>query len=112
MMSSGVAMEVHYCMGKKAGVDFYKAVDAKCMKCGMKEKKGCCHDEHKFFKLSNDHKNVTQSIFIDALYVPVKLPVYNFTAFLPSSFIITTPANAPPGIPQRDLNIRNCVFRI
>ena len=23
-VSSGIAMEIHYCMGKQAGVDFYK----------------------------------------------------------------------------------------
>ena len=35
-VSSGVAMQIHYCMGKKAGVELYGEVNDKCGKCGMK----------------------------------------------------------------------------
>ena len=53
MLSTGIAMEVHYCMGQKVGVDFFHEQDEKCGGCGMKEKdKGCCHDEIKFYKYS------------------------------------------------------------
>jgi len=34
-VSSGIAMEIHYCMGKKAGVEFYGSSTDKCGKCGM-----------------------------------------------------------------------------
>jgi len=62
-MASGLAVEVHYCMGKKAGADLFAPPDGKCGKCGMKEKKaGCCHDEHKFYKLSDSHKNVSNNL--------------------------------------------------
>ena len=37
-VSSGVAMEIHYCMGKKAGVDLYNSNNQKCSKCSMHEK--------------------------------------------------------------------------
>jgi len=53
MLSTGIAMEVHYCMGEKVGVDFFHEQDEKCGRCGMKEKDtGCCHDEIKFYKYS------------------------------------------------------------
>src|SRR5688572_20201115 len=57
-VSSGIAMEIHYCMGEKAGVDFYNNPDDKCGRCGMKEqaKKGCCSDDHKFYKLEDSHQ--------------------------------------------------------
>ena len=112
MMSSGIAMDVHYCMGKKAGVDFYKATNEKCGKCGMKDKPGCCHDEYKFYKLGNDHKNVVQTFLSAPLFESIGLPASDHTIFLPASLIISTPANAPPDISQPDLCIRNCVFRI
>ncbi|MBL0146451.1 MAG: hypothetical protein IPP48_12605 [Chitinophagaceae bacterium] len=56
--STGIAMDVHYCMGKLAGVEYFSKVDDKCGRCGMKEvgKNGCCHDEHKFVKLEDSHK--------------------------------------------------------
>ncbi len=38
--ASGIAMEIHYCMGKKAGMEFYGSNEDKCGKCGMIEKKG------------------------------------------------------------------------
>ena len=63
-MASGIGIELHYCMGKKVAVDLSGPTpDAKCTKCGMKEKKtGCCYDQHKFYKLSDSHKNVNNTI--------------------------------------------------
>ncbi len=37
-ISTGIAMEIHYCMGKKAGMEFYVSSSDKCGKCGMTEK--------------------------------------------------------------------------
>ena len=63
-MASGIGVDVHYCMGKTTGFDLYgPAPETKCTKCGMKEKHtGCCHDQHKFYKLSDSHKNVSNTI--------------------------------------------------
>jgi len=41
-VSSGIAMEIHYCMGKKAGVEFYGSSSDRCGKCGMKDTKTGC----------------------------------------------------------------------
>ena len=113
MMSSGIAMEVHYCMGQRAGVEFYTKSDSKCGRCGMKEKKGgCCHDEHKFVKLSNEHKNITADHIFKSPDSLTDRPVFNYTVFLPAVSFISSHVNAPPGIGGQDLCIRNCVFRI
>jgi len=62
-VSSGIAMEIHYCMGERAGVDFYVETSSKCGKCGMKETKGgCCSDEHQFYKLADAHKHITNDL--------------------------------------------------
>ena len=62
-VSSGIAMEIHYCMGKKAGIELYGSSSDKCGKCGMKDNKtGCCHNELKFYKLQDSHKSVSNDI--------------------------------------------------
>ncbi|MEO5944727.1 MAG: hypothetical protein ABIP30_13370 [Ferruginibacter sp.] len=112
-VSSGFAMEIHYCMGKMAGVDFYKTETEKCSRCGMKAKKGCCNDEHKFYKLADAHKTIVNDeqfkapvVFIVPQYAvftkPVLLPVaINYSGNL-----------SPPLDTGCAVYIRNCVFRI
>lgn len=113
MMSSGVAMEVHYCMGKKAGVDLYKTSESKCGKCGMKEKKGgCCRDEHKFYKLSTDHKNVSADLSLKVPVAAAEQVFFHYQYFLPVALAPVPQAHAPPGIPSGDICILHCVFRI
>ncbi len=113
-VSSGVVMEVHYCMGKVAGAELYTGDNDHCGKCGMKEKKGgCCQDEFKVYKLEDSHKNVTNNIQFgtDAAMVPQVfaldkqlLPVETISAGLNN---YTPPPDTGPS-----LCILNCVFRI
>lgn len=114
-MSSGIAMEIHYCMGKQAGVDFYNtANDKKCGRCGMKEKKGgCCNDEHKFYKLADAHKNVSNNYDASLPQVAI-IPAFNYfsTGFSSTPDKSILHINAPPGEPGPPIFIRNCVFRI
>jgi len=114
-VSSGVAMELHYCMGKPAGVDYFAVQEKKaCGKCGMTEKKGgCCTDEHKFYKLDNSHNNVYNDISFttgDVHLVPVA-PAYEWQHSNPL-LIRNAGDTDPPDIPGPPGFIRNCVFRI
>jgi hypothetical protein len=113
-VSSGIVMEIHYCMGKKAGVDFFGAKDDKCGKCGMIEKKGgCCSDEHKFVKLEDSHKNVYNTIDFTTSEVAVVTvyPLYNWQ--MPNTVIASVVNNhSPPNYSGPDACIMNCVFRI
>jgi hypothetical protein len=114
-VSSGVVMELHYCMGKLAGVELYGGKDDKCGRCGMTEKKGgCCHDELKIYKLEDAHKNVTNAISFDGGQVAVIHNHADYTSWLqplqPAS--IQTPVHSPPDIVGPSINITNCVFRI
>lgn len=113
-MSTGVAMEIHYCMGKKAGVDFFQTENERCGRCGMKEKKGgCCNDEHRFFKLSDAHKNVAADEN-SVIALPVFTPGYSVTIQQHKLPVSQKPAIAIS--PQRQTGppifIRNRVFRI
>ena len=113
-VSSGIAMEIHHCMGKKAGVDFYGETGSKCGKCGMKAKKGCCTDEHKFYKLSDSHKNVSNDIAFEqpvAALVPTGIPI-DLTA---STCMASTGAlrnNSPPVYTGPSACILYCIFRL
>ena len=112
--SSGIAMEIHYCMGKKAGMEFYSSTEDKCSKCGMTENKGgCCKDEHKFAKLADSHKNVDYNLDLTSKFVTIvtELPLYDWQ--LPSGPSIAVVNNhSPPNYNWPSASIMNCVFRI
>jgi hypothetical protein len=112
-LSCGIAMEIHYCMGSKAGVDFYGAAKDKCSKCGMKEKKGCCHDEYKFYKIDDAYKNVSNNISFATPEVAIitTTPLFNWQ--VTSTEVVTAcHINAPPEYTGPSACIMNCIFRI
>jgi hypothetical protein len=59
-VSSGLAMNIHYCMGKVASVTFGNEQDhndGNCSKCGMnKTETHCCNDETEFIKLTDSQQ--------------------------------------------------------
>lgn len=114
MVSSGIAMEIHYCMGKKAGIDLYGSKDDKCGRCGMKDNNsGCCHDEFKFVKLEDSHKNVYNTICFNAgeksVYTPY--PLYNWQLVSPAVMAHVS-HHSPPDYAGPSVSVLNCVFRL
>jgi hypothetical protein len=112
-VTSGIAMDIHYCMGKKAGFDFYKSTNDKCGKCGMKGKKGCCKDDHKFYKLSDSHKNVSNDLKFEIFSNPVitVFVLYDWNIY-PSFCCKQIQNNSPPVISSPSLCVMNCIFRL
>ncbi len=113
-VSSGIALEIHYCMGKEAGMELYGSSSDKCGKCGMTEKEtGCCHDDFKFYKLSDTHKTVSNNID----FTP---PVFNVVSHqniydwqLPDNSAVTAISNhSPPDDTEPPACIMNCIFRL
>ena len=113
-ISSGIAMDVHYCMGKMAGVDLYTTKNDKCGKCGMKEKKaGCCHDEHHFYKLSDLHKNVTNTISFAAGVIAVMTQYPSYHQRVPANATtLEVYDKSPPDDTGPSTFILHCVFRL
>ena len=113
-VSSGIALELHYCMGKKAGMDLYGTAGEKCGKCGMTEKDlGCCHDEFKFYKLSDFHKTVSNDIDLTATSFAVVKDYSLFNWQMPDLTVQTAVHNnSPPGYTEPSACIMNCVFRL
>lgn len=111
-VSSGVAMTIHYCMGKVSSVELLTHND-KCSKCGMKSGSGCCKDEFKIFKLNDSHKLVSNdiNIFTPTAIVENSKSIFN-TGLLSSVKPSSYNNHSPPESPGTSLNILHCVFRI
>jgi len=114
VVSSGIAVELHYCMGDKAGMELFGSSSDTCGKCGMTEKDaGCCHDEFKFYKISDSHKTVSNKIELTApVYAAIHTNYYyNLQACLHTA--VTAGINhSPPDYTKPSARIMNGVFRI
>ena len=113
-VSSGIAMEIHYCMGKKTGIEFYGDQKDKCGKCGMSAKKsGCCNDEHKFIKLNDSYKNVSNEMVFGvpelAILNSYHLPEKEFWYDAASQAVLN---HSPPDYTGPAARILNGVFRL
>jgi hypothetical protein len=113
--SSGLALQVHYCMDQIAGFTLAQEEQGSCGKCGMEKASGsCCKDELKFVKLEDAHKLLAADF---QLHPPVAV-INDYTGLFNITSIdllqVSGPAYAhpPPGTSAKSLNILHCVFRI
>jgi hypothetical protein len=100
--STGATLRFHYCMGELVGWGFGSKEAAHCAGCGMSKKetdsKGCCKDQHKFFKNDSDQKTTDvslQQLELPATGLPVAIienPSSYFT-FISEDYPVS---NAPP----------------
>jgi len=112
-LTSGIVVNIHYCMGRIAGVTYGAEADHRCDKCGMESKKGCCGTEHKLVKADSDHiyaKSITAPLTFTAL-IPRAFPEYNFSITLTKEHY-NTQYHSPPDSRANDLSVYNSVFRI
>ena len=114
-VSSGIAMEIHYCMGEKVGADLYGNTDDKCGRCGMQEqdKNGCCHDDHQFIKIEDGHKKAVNdlSFSVGEPAIIHEVPLTNWSLPLQNGgYRIHN--NSPPGYIEPPARILHGVFRI
>ena len=75
-ISSGLILEIHYCMGKEAGssVKFAGNATPRCGKCGMENgPHKCCHNELKLIKVQDSHQQASLDYQCQAPEVPVQL---------------------------------------
>jgi hypothetical protein len=121
LSSSGVMMNMHYCMGKFTGSSISLSYNSasNCTSCGMEKKanatKGCCHDSKTLLKNSTDQKLLNAEFRLTKSY-PIVLfnnNNYQITAvdFLSTSSNDFIPSS-PPSIQRLPIFIRNCSFLI
>ncbi len=104
-------------MGKLAdwGVGHNKS--KACDKCGMEKKdqdKGCCRDEHKFFKDNTDQQPISAGLqMLQAMATALPpFPAVIPTNFFPVITLENPTSHAPPPYQGIAVYIRNCVFLI
>lgn len=102
-LSIGITVHIHYCMGKIVGTSFVEHdEDHHCSHCGMKKtssKKGCCKDEHKVFKSTNDQLVAKMLIMKAGFGEFVLTPQISFSQEVHFTSVYENPlaqANAPP----------------
>lgn len=122
VMSSGVTLSYHYCMGRLADVKVMGLADNcmsckknSCASCGSeKHTSPCCKDEAQFIKITSD-QNISHFVAdlspatIDLL--PVLLNEFKFLQ--PESVLVDYRAfDDPPECTSNPLFIRHCTFLI
>ncbi|RYE55820.1 MAG: hypothetical protein EOP48_09355 [Sphingobacteriales bacterium] len=112
-VASGVEMNIHYCMGEVASVEYGKAEKGLCGKCGMESKQGCCEDETTLLKIQDSHQS-SQLSWVFQLPV-AELPQLSMPD--PRMVVVNEameehPSNGPPPGSSPPIYLKNCVFRI
>ncbi|NML22156.1 hypothetical protein HHL16_14835 [Pseudoflavitalea sp. G-6-1-2] len=113
-VTSGITVNIHYCMGKLASVEYgYDDHDA-CGLCGMTEQReGCCHTEYKLVKVDDAHQLVP--IADHNFQMPVAILPYEIVWIdeAPAKAVQISPSgNDPPDQHDTPVYLRNCVFRV
>ncbi len=113
-VSSGIAMEIHYCMGKKAGVEFYGSTSDKCGKCGMTDTdNGCCHDEFKFYKIRDSHYSASNDLQLTQGDLIIAHAYSQYQWQMPvADGLAAINDHAPPDHTGPSACIKNCIFRL
>jgi hypothetical protein len=102
VVTSGVMMNIHYCMGKVSSVSFIHEKDhsdGSCNKCGMdKTENHCCKDEAKSIKLSDTHQSLSYSFELASLssVQPQRYILLNEAEQGVSGFPIINYSSTPP----------------
>ncbi len=115
-VSSGVIINLHYCMNRLASTEIFGAEAKQCGKCGMDihQSDGCCRDEVQFLKMDDDQKTSPGVHF--------ELPAISDMVVKPSEFIIASfytlaqqrhfLNHSPPLLSAQDSYLVHNVFRI
>ena len=114
LVATGVSLNVHYCMGEIASVDFHAKEKERCDRCGMKEKKGgCCSNEKQFVKYESGYKTHVSSLLLSCFAVlPKTSPFIIGEPIFFKEVCAATPPYQPPPIGGPPIYLRNCIFLI
>ncbi|MGB4771233.1 MAG: hypothetical protein WBP58_07235 [Chitinophagaceae bacterium] len=107
-VTSGVVINIHYCMGEVATVDLGHNSEDSCGQCGM-DNSGCCHDEVQVVKLCADQLSakVNHELPQTVLSQHDAMDTRNE---IPAKWVGTTKVHTTPK--SFDRNIHYKVFRI
>ena len=98
---------------KKQGWIFMVTAMINAINVACRKKKGCCSDEHKFYKINDSHKNVSNDLNFETPIAVITntFPLFNF-------LLVDKPAkekinnNSPPLYNKPSACVLNCIFRL
>jgi hypothetical protein len=115
-LSSGLTLNVHFCMNQVQEVSLFASDKHQCGSCGMQQEEsgGCCHQERQLVKLIQDQ---CPPHFIQYSITPASafvLPLQTSLAVNEDRLLVFVGHQVlhPPDILSTSLFLRNRVFRI
>jgi len=101
-------------MGEVASINYGHEKDHTCEKCGMEQKDGCCHTEHKIIRSDDDHVPVKSATAFNTLLTDQPLTYFDeIVYYYPSPQEQYFSNYSPPGDRRlNNLHLHNAVFRI
>ena len=111
-LSSGLAVNIHYCMGKIAGVNLDNYKESSCV-CDMKTTMPCCGHHYELVKVNDEH----QVAAADFSFKAPEITLHTFNSLialltLPLASNKITAIHIPPLLSPPDIYIQNSAFRI
>jgi hypothetical protein len=111
-VSSGIALQVHYCMDEVAAFTLLPADSDKCDTCGMKGN-SCCRNEITFIKLQDAHKQPVIGFEAQSFVSVLPEKVY---AVLPAGLVLITKQRfsgiSPPPELSRKKYVLHCRYNV
>jgi hypothetical protein len=110
-MSTGLAINIHYCMGKVEGVSLNQYTNEVCGNC--KAKMPCCGHLYKLVKVNDAHEKANAEFIFNTPQIALTQAPDSIDAYgLTINPFLAAKANAPPLLNNTKSYIKNCVFRI
>ncbi|HLF45153.1 MAG TPA: hypothetical protein VI548_01935 [Chitinophagaceae bacterium] len=112
--SSGIVINLHYCMNRLTTAKMGIVKSEVCSKCGMSTKEGnkCCHSEVKVIKIQDVQKLSELNYNFSTFKILADRPSVIFNELLASVDNFSFVNNHSPPISKQDIWLVNCVFRI
>ena len=116
-VSTGVAINYHYCMDKLAEVSLFMSDESdSCPNCGMDDSSGgCCSNETKTLRISID-QNLTERISLNSSFMYVVAVLYDIQSILLTNEISSESvchfSFYPPGLDRPPQFILYCTWLI
>lgn len=110
-LTSGLAVNIHYCMGKIADVRLDDFHQDPCN--GGKQKMPCCKHEFQLVKVNDAHQLAVADFSVETPAIDLHHSLYVLAlAILDNNLTSSEQANSPPLLTPPDIYLQNCVFRI
>jgi hypothetical protein len=112
--SSGIVINLHYCMNKFDSSKLGAAKSDVCGKCGMhtEDSNGCCHDVVKVIKIQDDQQVSTIHVKFTAPETTDLVYSHKIDQLTNNKGNCLLFSNHSPPFNKQDTYLVNCVFRI